>query len=109
MDEVNNLLKYMKFVYIPTQIRIFRLPPHYQSLKSRDEQDYEFWKEVTTAFVDKKHNTKTSRNGYPIVMFQGGPPHEPYFIAINNKEQVIIDPNKKMVAIYIVGELEILV
>ena len=61
------------------------------------------------AFVDKKHNTETARNSYPIVMFQGGPLHEPYFIAINNREQVIIRPSKKMVATYVVGELEVLI
>ena len=38
-DEVKNLLKYMKFVQSPTQTRLFKLPPHYQSLKSRGEQD----------------------------------------------------------------------
>ena len=42
-------------------------------------------------------------------MYQGGPLHEPYFIAINNKDQVIIGPSKKIVATYVVGELEILV
>ena len=38
-------------------------------------------------------------------MFQGGLPHEPYFIAINNREQIIIGPSKKIVAIYVVGLL----
>ena len=109
MDEVKNLFKYMKFIRTPTQIRIFRLPPYYQSLKFRDEQDLEFFKEVTTALVDKKYNTKTVRNGYQIAMLQGGPPHKPYFITVDNKGQVIIGPNKKTVAIYIVGELEVLV
>ena len=33
-DEVENLTKYMKFVKSPSQTRIFRPPPHYQSLKS---------------------------------------------------------------------------
>ena len=33
-DEVENLTKYMKFVKTPSQTRIFRPPPHYQSLKS---------------------------------------------------------------------------
>jgi len=33
-DEVENLTKYMKFVKTPLQTRIFRPPPHYQSLKS---------------------------------------------------------------------------
>jgi len=42
-------------------------------------------------------------------MFQGGPPHELFFIAINNQGQVIIGSNKKTVATYIVEELEILI
>jgi len=42
-------------------------------------------------------------------MFQGGSPHEPYFIAINNRGQVIIGPNKKIVATFVVGELEVLI
>ena len=99
----------MKFVQAPTQTRMFWPLPHYQSLKSRGEQDPEFWKEVTMAFIDQKHNTKMSRNGYPIIMFQGGPPYEPYFISIDNQEQVIISLNKKTVAIYVVGELEVLI
>ena len=51
-NEVKNLFKYMKFVQSPTQTRLFKLPPHYQSLKSRGEQDPLFWKEVATAFVN---------------------------------------------------------
>jgi len=39
IDEVENLLKYMKFVKTLEQTRIFRPPQYYQSLKSRDEQD----------------------------------------------------------------------
>ena len=42
MDEVENLIKYMKFVWSPTQTRLFKPPLHYQSLKSRDEQDSAF-------------------------------------------------------------------
>jgi len=103
-DKVENLFKYMKFIWTPTQTRIFRPPPHYQSLKSRGEQDSEFFKEVATALVDKKHNTKTARNGYQIAMLQRGPPHEPYFIVVDNRRQVIIGPNKKTVAIYVVEE-----
>jgi len=108
-DEVKNLLKYMKFVRTPSQIRIFKPPPYYQSLKSRGEQDPIFWNEVAKVFLEKKHNIDTARNGYQIYMFQGGPPHEPYFIAIDNREQVIIGPGKKIVATYVVGELEVLV
>ena len=61
------------------------------------------------ALVDNKHNMETSRNGYPIRMFQERSLHKPFFIAINNLGQVIIGPNKKTVAMYVVGELEVLV
>ena len=108
-DEINNLEKYMKFVKTPSQTRIFQPPLYYQSLKSRGEQDPNFWKEVATAFLDKKKNTDTARNGCQIPMYQGGPPHEPYFIAIDNRDQIIIGPSKKIVATHVVGELEVLI
>jgi len=85
----------MKFVKTPSQTRIFWLLPYYQSLRSRGEQDSVFWKEVATVFLNRKQNTNTSRNGCQIPMYQGGPPYEPYFIAIDNKDQIIIGPSKR--------------
>ena len=108
-DKIENLAKYIKFVKTPTQTQIFQPPPYYQSLKSREEQDPIFWKEVAMAFLDRKRNTDTSRNSCQIPMYQEGPLHEPYFIAIDNKDQVIIDPSKKIVTTHVVGELEVLV
>jgi len=64
---------------------------------------------VAIALVKEKHNIETSQNGYSITMYQVGPPHKPYFIAINNRGQVIIGPNKETVAMYMVGELEVLI
>ena len=63
-DEIKNLIKYMKFVKTPTQTRLFQPLPYYQSLKSRGEQDPTFWKEVTMAFLECKHNMDTLRNRY---------------------------------------------
>jgi len=108
-DKVEHLFKHMKFIRTPSQTRLFKLPPHYQALRSRGEQDLTFWNEVAITFLDKKYNTDTARNGYQIHMFQGGPPHEPYFIAKDDKNQIIIGPSKKIVATHVVGELEILV
>ena len=108
-DKIDNLEKYMKFVKIPSQTRIFQPPPYYQSLKSRGEQDPSFWKEIATAFLDKKKNTNTARDGCQIPMYQGGPPHKPYFIAIDNRDQIIIGPSKKIVATHVVRELEVLI
>ena len=78
-------------------------------LQSSGEQDPDFWKEVATVLVDNKHNLETSRNRYPIKMFQGRLPYKPFFITIDNQGQVIIGSNKKMVAMHVVGELEVLV
>ena len=64
---------------------------------------------MAIALVDEKHNIKTSRNKYLITMFQGGLLHKPFFIAIDNQGQVIIGPNKKTVAIYVVEELKMLI
>jgi len=64
---------------------------------------------VAAALLDKKYNTDMARNGYQIHMFQGSPPHKPYFIAKDNKDRIVIGPNKKIVATHVVGELEVLV
>jgi len=61
------------------------------------------------AFMQEKHNTEMTRNGYLIILYQEGPPHKLYFITIDNHRRAIIGPNKKFVAIYVVGELEVLV
>ena len=63
-EEIENLIKYMKFIKTPTQTRLFQPLPYYQSLKSRGEQDPTFWKEVTMAFLECKHNMDTLRNRY---------------------------------------------
>ena len=59
--------------------------------------------------MDNKNNTEISRNRITIKMFQERPLHEPFFIAIDNRDQVIIGPNKKTVTMYVVGELEVLI
>ena len=107
--EIKNLIKYMKFIRVSTQTRLFCPPSHYQSIKSRGEQDPKFWKEIAMVLVDNRYNTETTQNGYLMKMYQGGPPHEPFFIAIDCQGQVIIGPNKKTVAMHVSEELEILV
>jgi len=50
----------MKFIYSPTQTRLFKLSPHYQPLHSKGEQDPKFWREIAVVFVKEKYNTETS-------------------------------------------------
>jgi len=78
-------------------------------LKSRGKQDPEFWKEVATVLVKNKYNIETSQNGYSITIYQRRPPHKLYFIVIDNRRQVIIGSNKKMVVTYMVKKLEVLI
>ena len=47
-NEVDNLIKYIKFIWSPTQTRIFQPSLYYQLFKSRGEQNLEFWKEIAT-------------------------------------------------------------
>jgi len=64
---------------------------------------------VATALVEEKYNTKTSRNKYPITIFQEGLLYKPFFIAIDNQGLVTIGPNKKTVVTYMVGKLKVLI
>ena len=41
-DKIKNLEQHMKFIYFLIQTRLFKLPPHYQLLYSRGEQNPEF-------------------------------------------------------------------
>ena len=46
-----------------------------------------------------------SRRGFPIEMFIRGPPHKSFFIVSILWGEVIIGPTKKLVALYVVGDL----
>ena len=41
-------------------------------------------------------------------MYSEGPPHEPYFITFTLQGQIIISPIKKIIALYVVGDLALL-
>ena len=105
---ITSLIYKQKFVCILI-IRLFKPSPHYQLLKSRGKQDPEFWKEVATVLVKNKYNIEISQNGYSITIYQRRPPHKLYFIVIDNRRQVIIGSNKKMVVTYMVKKLEVLI
>jgi len=49
-----------------------------------------------------------SRREFPIEMLTGGPPHKPFLITLTLQGEIIIGPTKKLVASYVVGDLEFL-
>jgi len=83
-------------------------PPYYKSLWLQEEQDEQYWNEIAHEFLKKRHNTDTIRKELPIEMYSGGLPHKPYFITLTLQGQIIIGPIKKMVALYVVGDLTLL-
>jgi len=54
------------------------------------------------------HNTDIMRKDFPIKIYMGGLPYEPYFIALTLQEQVIIGHTKQLIVIYVVGDLALL-
>ena len=87
---------------------LFYLPPHYKSLRPQEEQDKQYQKKIAVAFLKKKHNADITRKGFSIKMYTRGLSHEPYFIVLILQKQIIIESMKKLVAIYIVGDLALL-
>ena len=96
-NKIANLKKYIKFMQAPIQTTLFYLPSHYKSLWLQGEQDKQYWKEITIVFLEKKYNADTTRKGFSIKMYVGGPPHKPYFIMLTLQRQIIIGPIKKLV------------
>ena len=98
----------MKFIQTLIQTTPFYLPPHYKSLQLQGEQDKQYWKEIAIAFLKKKHNADITRKDFPIEIYMGGLPYEPYFITLTLWGQIIIEPTKKLVVTYVVGDLVLL-
>ena len=64
--------------------------------------------QIAIVFLEKKYNVDIMRKGFPIKMYVGGPPHKPYFITLTLQGQIIVGPTKKLVTLYVVGDLALL-
>lgn len=49
-----------------------------------------------------------TRYRFPIKMYMGEPLYKLYFITLTLQEKIIIRPSKKMVALYVIGNLILL-
>ena len=74
------------------KITLFYPVPHYKSLQPQEEQNEQYWNEITIVFLEKKHNVDTIRKGFPIEMYIGGLLYELYFITLTLQGQIIIGP-----------------
>ena len=107
-DEINNLEKYIKYIQSPIKMMPFYPPSYYKFLWLQEEQDKQYWNKIAVEFLKKKYNVDITRKELPIKIYSGGPPHKLYFITFTLQGQIIISPMKKMVALYVVGDLVLL-
>ena len=81
---------------------------YYKLLQPQGEQDKKYQNKIAITFLENKHNANTIRKEFPIEMYSEGLPHKPFFITLTLQDQLIIEPTKKMVALYMVGDLKLL-
>ena len=97
----------MKFIQRLVKTIPFYLLLHYKSPQLW-EQDKQYWNKVVVEFLKQKHNADMTRQGFPIKIYIEGPSYEPYFIVLTLQGKLIIRPTKKMVTLYMVGDLVLL-
>ena len=100
--------KFTKLLQAPVKTTPFYLPPYYKSLQPNREKDKQYWKEIAIEFLKQKHNADITKCEFPIKMYMKGLLYELYFITIILQGEIIIGPTKKLVALYIVGNLALL-
>jgi len=81
---------------------------YYKTIQANGKKNRIYWNDITYQFLQQKHNADTSCQGIPIKTYTGGPSYELFFIADSVQRQLIIEPTKKMVAIYVVGDLTLM-
>ena len=87
---------------------LFYLPLHYKFLWPQGEQNEQYWNEIAVEFLKNKHNTNTIRREFSIEMYIGRLLYKPYFITLILQGRIIIGPTRKLVALYVIGDLTLL-
>ena len=78
-EEIDNLEKYMKYMQVPVMTTLFYPLLYYKLLQPQGEYDKQYQKEISIVFPKKKHNTDTTRKGFPIEIYTEEPPYKPYY------------------------------
>ena len=98
----------MKFLQSPVKTVLFYPLPYYKSLWLKGKQDEQYWNKITVEFLKQKHNVNTTKWGFSIKIYIGGPLYKSYFIELILQGKIIIRPTKKMITSYMVGDLALL-
>jgi len=59
---------------------------------------------IVKELLEFKSNTETVQQGFKIALYARGPLYKPFFNAKTPDDEYIIEPQKKSVAIYAMGE-----
>ena len=105
-EEINNLEKALKILQSPSKTSPFLLLAYYKTIRQDREKNMQYWKEIIAKFIKQKHNLDISYQEFPTKIYTEGLPHKPFFIVLTLWETMVIRPTKKLVASYMVRDLE---
>ena len=83
---------------------LFIFYPRYHTISRNREDSSRYWNWIVKELTKSKQNSETVQREFKIPLHTGRPPHEPWFIAEAPDESHIVGPQKKSVAIYVMGE-----
>jgi len=103
-EEIDNLITSLKRFKAPSNVTCFLPPTGYHTISRNRKNSSRYWNWIVKGLLESKQNSETVRRGFKILLYAGGPPHEPWFISEAADEGYIVGPQKKSVAIYAMGE-----
>ena len=104
IEEIDNLIAFLKRFKAPNNVVRFLPPAGYHTISRNGENSSRYWNWIIKGLIESKQNSETVQRGFKILLYAGGPPHEPWFIAEAPDKGYIIGPQKKSVAIYTIEE-----
>jgi len=103
-EEIDNLITSLKCIKAPFNVTHFLPPAGYHTISRNRENSSRYWNWIVKGLLESKQNSKTVQRGFKIPLYVGGPPYELWFILEAADEGYIVGPQKKLVAIYAMGE-----
>ena len=104
IEEINNLITFLKRFKAPNNVVRFLPPTRYCTISRNRENSSRYQNWIIKGLIESKQNSEIVRREFKIPLYAGGPPHEPWFIAEALDEGYIVGPQKKSMAIYAMGE-----
>jgi len=77
VEEINNLVIFLKRFKAPNNVTHFLLPAGYYTISRNKENSSRYWNWIVKGLIEFKQNSETVQRGFKIPLYTKGPPHEP--------------------------------